>query len=70
MNAYHGLSPESHQLAEELLGESLPSAINQWNQNDPNGDLVTQLGILLWQNVLKAALEQQFKDWSRPRPSI
>ncbi|MGA0325393.1 MAG: hypothetical protein ACO3OK_00215, partial [Limisphaerales bacterium] len=70
MNAYRELSPESHQLTEELLGESLSSAINQWSQSDPHDDLVTQLGILLWQSGLKEALEQQFKDWSRPRPSI
>ena len=70
MNAYRELSPESHQLAEELLGESLSSAINQWSQSDPDDDLMTQLGILLWQSGLKEALEQQFKDWSRPRPSI
>ena len=32
MNAYRELSPESHQLTEELLGESLSSAINQWSE--------------------------------------
>ena len=55
MNAYRELSPESHQLTEELLGESLSSAINQWSQSDPDDDLMTQLGILLWQSGLKSA---------------
>ena len=59
-------SLESHQLTEELLGESLSSAINQWSQ-DPDDDLVTQLGILLWERGQKR-LFSAVQGLSRPVP--